>query len=139
MSSSGEAEAVSLLTRFLSPHTSAIERTIHEASLVAIRDGLGAWRWGLELLASPAGAVDARAGGAGCGAALQWLAAAAVESAVLRRWTHFAAEDKNAIFSAIFSCLIPPALKPGLSSMAATKLSKALVCSLPASYPKPSP
>lgn len=129
---SSEAEAAALLAKFLSPHTTPRDRTALEASLIAIRDGPGAWRWGLELLAAPAGAADARAaqGGAGGGvlgggAALQWLAAAAVESAILRRWQQLMPADRNAIFNATWGCLIPPA--PGVSPLAATKLAKALV------------
>jgi hypothetical protein len=107
---SSEAQAAALLARFLSPHTPPHDRTALEASLVAIRDGPGAWRWGLELLAAPVGAADARAsstpgggsggGTAGGGAALQWLAAAAVESAILRRWHTLMPADRNAICTA---------------------------------------
>jgi len=57
---SSEAEVAALLTRFLCPRTPAPERATIEASLVAIRDSPSAWRWGLELLAAPAGAADAR-------------------------------------------------------------------------------
>jgi hypothetical protein len=124
---SSEAEVAALLTRFLSPHTSASDRSTIEASLIQVRDGPGAWRWGLELLAAPAGAADARAGatgnsngsgssGGGGGAALQWLAAAAVESAVLRKWSVLLPADRSAIFNTAWGALIPPA--PGVEPLA---------------------
>ena len=153
MSSDEEAKAAHLLAQFLSPHTTSQDRTALEASLIAVRDGPGAWRWGLELLSAPVGVADARAGGGrgdgggggggggggsgGGGAALQWLAAAAVESAILRRWQHLMPADRNAVLTMAWGCLIPPA--QGVSPMAANKLAKALVDVAKLQWPEEDP
>ena len=119
-----------MLHAFFSAHTPPDHRRALEAELLATRDAPGAWRWGLELLASQHAQTTTDP-------ALQWLAAAAVESAVCRRWRSLMGADRDALARGAWACVIPPA--PGVVPMAATKLGKALVETAKLRWPEEDP